>query len=80
MKKLNENEVKAIKAICADCDDIDGYGFTRVADMMLALVNEFKNGQVAGGYVTDLMDKGLIDVDDHEDEVWVEPEVFEAYC
>lgn len=80
MKKLNENEVLAMKAICADCDDIDGYGFTRVDDMVLALVHQFKNGQVSGGYITDLADKGLIEVDYHEDTVWIDPEVFETYC
>lgn len=79
MKHLNENEAKAMKVICADCDEIDGYGFTRPKDMVMALVKEFKNGQVAGGYIADLMEKGFIEVDVVDDTVWVEPEIFEAY-
>lgn len=78
---LNENERKALSAICADCDEIDGYGFTRIPDMAWALFNAFdRNGQVAGGYITDLRDKGLIDIDAAEDEVWVDPEVYEQFC
>ena len=77
---LNENETKAIKAICDDCDDIDGYGFTRVTNMVLALMRVFNNGQVVGGYISDLMDKGLIEVEVGEDEVWVNPDIYEAYC
>ena len=38
------------------------------------------NGQVAGGYITDLRDKGLIDIDVAENEVWVDPEAYAAYC
>lgn len=80
MKHLNENEVRAMKAICADCDELDGYGFTRPTDMVVALAKEFGNGQVAGGYLADLMEKNLIEVDVFDDTVWVEPDVFEAYC
>lgn len=75
---LNENERKAMRAICWDCDDIDGYGFTRPADMVLAVTAEFdNNGQVAGGYIRDLIEKNLIDMTD--DEVWVEPDVFAEF-
>ena len=80
MTNLNDNERKALGAICADCDELDGWGFTRIADMILAVMREFDNGQVVGGYISDLMKKNLIDVDAKEDEVWVSPKVFEAYC
>lgn len=80
IKNLNENERRAMRVICSDCDEIDGYGFTRPIDMVIALVNEFKNGNVAGGYITDLIDKNLIEVDVHDDTVWVEPDVYEEFC
>lgn len=77
---LNENETLAMEAICADCDDIDGYGFTRPASMVLALVKVFHNGYTAGGYIADLMEKNLIEVDVLDDTVWVDHEVYAAYC
>lgn len=81
MKNLNENEAKAMRAICADCDEIDGYGFTRPADMAWALFEAFdRNAHVAGGYITSLSDKGLIELDMVDNTVWVEPEVFEQFC
>lgn len=79
--KMNENEVKALKAICNDYDEIDGYGFTRPADMAWALFEAFDhNGQVAGGYITSLVDKGLIELDMVDNTVWVSPEVYEQFC
>lgn len=80
MANLNENERKALEIICDDCDDIEGEGFTRLTGVMIELVKHFKNGQVAGGYITDLMSKGLITVEPSENEVWVNAEVFDAYC
>jgi hypothetical protein len=80
IKSLNENELKALKAICADCDEIDGYGFDRPKDMKLALLDAFNgNGHVVGGYMNDLCDKGLIDVDIPENEVWVDKEIFAEF-
>ena len=81
MKNLNENETKAMRAICADCDEIDGWGFTRIGHMVAALMDEFdNNGQRVGGYIATLLDKNLIDVCAEDNEVWVKPETFEAYC
>ena len=83
-ENLNENEVKVLRAICAGCDDIDGWGFHRPSMMMVDVMGEFdgvKNqGQVVGGYIRDLIDKGLIEFNAYDDEVWVRPEVFETYC
>ena len=88
MAKLNENERKVLSAICNDCDELDGWGFTRPSGMMVALMRnlgeEFgsgaKKGMSIGAYVSDLMKKNLVDLDLQEDEVWVRPDVFEAYC
>lgn len=80
MTKLNENENKALSAICDDCDELDGYGFTRVGDALIALIGVFGDPKVAGGYITDLIKKNLIEFDLHEDEVWVNPDVFEQFC
>lgn len=80
MKNLNENEAKALRAICDDCDELDGWGFTRISPMVLAVMAAFdNNGQVAGGYIRDLMDKNLIEADAHEDTVWIEPDVFAEF-
>ena len=76
---LNENEKRAMRAICDDCDDIDGYGFTRMGDMAYALLSEFGNSHVAGGYMSDLDEKGLIDICYDDNEVWVSPNVFAEY-
>lgn len=80
MKKLNENESKALGIICNDCDDIDGEGFTRLTSIIGLLVSEFKNGHAAGGYLTQLAAKGYVDIDPMEDEVWVGRDVYSAYC
>lgn len=81
MKNLNKNERIAIEAICADCDDLDGWGFTRLWDMCEAVAEAFENNyQRAGGYVKALMDKNLIEVNKEEDEVWVSPDVYELFC
>lgn len=82
-ENLNENERKAMTAICDDCDDLDGWGFDRPSDMMLALLDAFDgNPHRAGGYLKDLIDKGLVEIEPYEDEVWINPDVFEefAYC
>ena len=80
MANLNENERKALEIICADCDEIEGEGFTRLTDVMIELVKHFKNGQVVGGYITDLMNRNLIMVEPSENEVWVGAEAYGAYC
>lgn len=80
IESLNDNERKAMSVICGDCDDLDGYGFTRPGDMALALIKEFGNGQVAGGYISDLIERGLIEVDLTENEVWIDPEVYTQFC
>lgn len=80
MANLNQYEIKAIKAIVADCDDLDGWGFTRTASMTNAVADEFDgNYQRAGGYIADLIEKGLVEADLACDEVWIAPEVFEEY-
>lgn len=73
---LNENEKKALAAIVATCDNLDGDLFTRWSDLMNAVIKAFDmNGQVAGGYVKDLLDKGIIEPDEDDDTygtgVWV---------
>lgn len=80
IKSLNEYERKALTIICKDCDDIDGEGYTTTVDAMVALMREFENGQSVGGYLADLMDKGLIDYDKVDHALWVGKEVFSAFC
>lgn len=80
MATLNENEVKALVAICNDCDEIEGEGFTRIGHMINALMGAFGNYQKVGGYIADLMEKDCIIVDAREDEVWVPRETYATYC
>lgn len=80
IKSLNENERKALAIICKDCDDIEGEGFTTTVDAIVALMGEFENGQSVGGYLADLMDKGLIAYDKVDNTLWVDKEVFAAFC
>ena len=60
MTNLNENEKKALDAIIATCDDLDGDLFTRRGDALRALVELFRDGFRAGGYYIDLMNKGYL--------------------
>ncbi len=77
---MNENELKAFNVICADCDELDGYGFTRVSTAILELVKAFdNNGHVAGGYFRSLSDKGVFDYEVIDDEIWVNRDFFEIY-
>lgn len=74
MKRLNENERRALDVIVETCDDLDGDLFTRMSDVVLALVGVFHDGKVAGGYIADLIRKGYLDVepdDFYGDGVWV---------
>lgn len=67
MKNLNENERKALDAIIGTCDDLDGDLFTRLTDAVMAVMKAFDyNGQVAGGYIADLMKKGYLDEEPDE--------------
>lgn len=67
MKSLNANETKALNAILEDCDDIEGEYFTRQKDAIKALTKVFGDAKVAGGYFTDLSDKGFLAIDDEDD-------------
>jgi hypothetical protein len=80
--KLNWNETIAIRTICDDCDELDGYGFNRPSDVVEALMEalDLPNKKAAGAYMTDLEKKGLIDINTYDDEIWVNPDVFEKYC
>lgn len=78
---MSDNEKKALSAICNDCDELDGWGFTRIADMVMAVCAEFgNNAQVAGGYISDFIAKGIIELDEIGNEVWVKPEIYAEYC
>lgn len=78
-EKAKSIETVAMEAICADCDEIDGYGFTRPGHMVMALVDVFEDAKEAGEQIWRLMEKGLIEVDTFDDTVWIEPEVYKAY-
>lgn len=67
MRNLNENEIKAMNAILETCDDIYGEYFTRQKDAIKALIKVFGDAKVAGGYFTDLSDKGFLEIDDEDD-------------
>lgn len=67
MKNLNENERKALDAIIETCDDLDGDLFTRKEDAAMAVLKAFDyNGQVAGGYISQLIDKGYLDFEEDD--------------
>lgn len=81
MMNLSENETKAIRAICKDCDDIEGYGFTRIPDMVYALSVAFEEQMWrVGEFIRIMTEKNLIDIIYDENEVWVEPEVYKQFC
>lgn len=78
---LNKNEEKMLRAICEDCDDIDGWGFNRPSMCVQKLIELFDyKAKVAGGYLRDLIDKDLIEFDRYEDTIWVRPEVYAEFC
>lgn len=78
MTKLNENEAKALDAIIATCDDLDGDLFTRMDAVAFALIELFKDGHVAGGYIIDLEKKGYLDFEEpdpmYSTGIWVNAE------
>ena len=70
MAHLNENERVALDVIVATCDEIGDDLFTRMRDAVEAVIEAFggyneKNiGQVAGGYINSLMDKGFLELEE----------------
>lgn len=79
MTNLNENERKAMSAICADCDEIDGWGFTHPSDAF-EVVAKAVGESVAVKLLDRLNDKNIIDVCVIDDTLWVRPELFEQFC
>ena len=74
-------EIKALMAICNDCDDIEGEGFTRPADALLLVLGIFRgDGDMAGKCVKALADKGAISFDFEDDTLWVDREVYATFC
>lgn len=65
MTNFTENERKALNIICADCDEIDGYGYTTLNDAISALIEsrEWDNGQTIGAIVANLQKKGAISIE-----------------
>lgn len=84
MGNLNERERDVLRVICDDCDDIEGEGFDRSADMMSALIHDPRTSgmspQALGGYITALGRKGYVIINPVDDEVWVLREVFAVFC
>lgn len=75
MMNFTENERKALNIICADCDEIDGYGYTTTNDAVAALIKGTKwDGYVIGAVITNLQKKGAISIEHDRDRtsIWVE--------
>lgn len=79
MKNLNENETKALEAICADCDEIDGWGFNRPSDAYEAVANEI-GAYDALSVLYSLEEKGAIELCLIDDTLWVRQEVYATFC
>ena len=63
--KLTADEKRALGAIIATCDNLDGDLFTRPADAVLAIIDTLGcSGQAAGGYITSLGNKGILDTEE----------------
>ena len=77
MKKqhLTDGERRALDIILGTCDEVGNDYYTRLPDMVLALVEKLGNAQAAGGYITALSEKGILDFEDDYDGygrgVWV---------
>ena len=72
-------EIKALQAICADCDDIDGEGFTTPEDAFMAVVHQFDSGEQAGECIDGLRAKGVVTIDIYDNTLWVDRDVFAAF-
>ena len=63
--KLTADEKRALAAIIETCDNLDGDLFTRPADAVLAIIDTLGcSGQAAGGYITSLGNKGILDTEE----------------
>lgn len=63
--KLTADEKRALAAIIGTCDTLDGDLFTRPADAVLAIIDALGcSGQAAGGYITSLGNKGILDTEE----------------
>lgn len=80
MKTLTTKEQVTFEHICEDCDELDGWGFTRPSFLF---AGEAPNGAEAmKNLVTNMVsldDKGYIEFNFVEDEIWVNPELFASY-
>ena len=76
---LTAAERDALTIIVADCDDIDGWGFTRpevIADVLMAS----DDMDAANKAVRALIDADIVTLNPVEREIWVTPEAFAAFC
>lgn len=80
IKNLSENERRAMSAICADCDEIDDWGFDRPSDAYAAAFGEFNSDKVTSDTLNSLMEKDVIEIDLIDDTLWVKPEVYASFC
>ncbi len=77
---MSTKEAVALEAICADCDEIDGWGFNRPSDAFVAVLEKLDDAEVANETLHSLMEKDLIEVDLIDDTLWVRPVVYARFC
>ena len=79
MTNLTNIERKAMEIICNDCDELDGWGFTRPSDACEVVAKEI--GQFdAIKVMSRLHAMDLLDICTIDDTLWVKPEVFGQFC
>ena len=73
-------DLTAMEAIASDCDEIEGWGFTRPSEVV-GVVGDAIGGELeAIKAISRLNTMNVIDICVIDDTLWVRPEVFETFC
>lgn len=75
--EFNDIQKKALKLLVADCDEIDGWGFTTPSEAFIAVSDEIDNAE---DILNQLDSMEAIEVDTFDDTLWVRPEVYDQFC
>ena len=75
--KFSEIQKKALSAIVAYCDYIDGWGFTTPSEAFIAVSEELDNAE---DILKQLDSMEAIEIDTFDDTLWVRPEVYDQFC
>ena len=79
-KAMADVDRMAMEAIASDCDEIDGWGFTRPSEV-IGVVGDAIGGELeAIKSISRLNAMNLIDICTIDNTLWMRPEIFEQFC